>query len=137
MIQPQTARVPRASPRAVRRLLRNGVGLAGGVVVLVLGAAAYFALPLVDRLTLRWFSRDLVSRGELVATALSDAIGETIHDPLGLRLQSLFDRAVQNERLVAIGLCSTDGELLRRAGNYPASLGCEEAMAIAARLEYI
>ena len=43
MIQPQTARVPRASPRAVRRLLRNGVGLAGGVVVLVFVLLALFA----------------------------------------------------------------------------------------------
>jgi alpha,alpha-trehalose-phosphate synthase [UDP-forming] len=102
-------------------------------LLLVLGATAYFALPLVDRLTLRWFSRDLVSRGELLTTALSDSIGETINDPGGLRLQILFDRAVKNERLVAIGLCSTDGKLLRRAGNFPAGLGCDEAADIAAR----
>ena len=43
MIQPQAVRVPRTSPRAVRRLLRNGVGLAGGVVVLVFVLLALFA----------------------------------------------------------------------------------------------
>ena len=56
-------------------------------------------------------------RGELVTNALSDSIadcaqGET---PRGrARLQALFDRAVQDERLFAIGLCSLDGTLLRQ-----------------------
>ncbi len=35
--------MPQASPRALRRLLRNGVGLAGGVVVLVFVLLALFA----------------------------------------------------------------------------------------------
>ena len=102
-------------------------------LLLTLGVTAYLALPVVDRLTLRWFSRDLVMRGELVTTALSDSIAETIGDPGGARLQTLFDRAVKDERLVAIGLCSTSGKLLRRTANYPASLDCDAALAIASR----
>ena len=43
-------------------------------LILILGAAAYLALPLMDRLTLRWFSRDLTMRGNLVANALSESI---------------------------------------------------------------
>lgn len=42
-MQPQAALVPRASSRAVRRLLHNGVGLAGGVVVLAFVLLALFA----------------------------------------------------------------------------------------------
>ena len=44
-------------------------------LLLTLVAAAYFATPLMDQLTLRWFSRDLNTRGALVTNALSDSIG--------------------------------------------------------------
>jgi alpha,alpha-trehalose-phosphate synthase [UDP-forming] len=104
-------------------------------LVAILVAAAYFALPLMDRLTLRWFASDLKNRGMLMTNALSDSINEANDDPRGGRLQLLFDRAVQDERLYAIGLCSLDGRLLRRTASYPTSLTCAEAEAIAARAE--
>ena len=78
-------------------------------LLVTLVAAAYFALPVMDRLTLRWFSRDLNARGSLVTNTLSDSIGGAISDAKGARLQVLFDRVVQDERLFAIGLCSLDG----------------------------
>lgn len=62
----------------------------------------------MDRLTLRWFARDLTMRSNLVANALSESIATALPDPRGRKLQTLFGRAVQDERLVAIGLCSTD-----------------------------
>lgn len=40
---------------------------------LVLIAAAYTAVPVLDRGTLRWFERDLGSRITLLANAFSDA----------------------------------------------------------------
>ncbi len=101
-------------------------------LLLTLGIAAYLALPLMDRLTLRWFSRDLTLRGVLVTNALSDSIDEALKDPGGGRLQALFNRALKDERLVAIGLCSPDGQLLRRTDNYPVTLDCKTAEATAA-----
>ena len=47
-------------------------------LVAVLVAASYLAVPLMDQVTLRWFSRDLNSRGMLVANALSDSVGEAL-----------------------------------------------------------
>ncbi|HEY0337332.1 MAG TPA: trehalose-6-phosphate synthase [Burkholderiales bacterium] len=96
-------------------------------LVLTLVAAAYLALPLMDQLTLRWFSRDLNMRGVLVTSALSDSISEALAAANGPRLQTLFDRALQDERLFAIGLCSLDGTLLRYTSNYPKTLGCRDA----------
>ena len=96
-------------------------------LLVTLGIAAYLALPLVDRLTLRWFSRDLVTRGELVTNALSDSISDALADPEGVRLKALFERAMRDERLVAIGLCTRDGRLLVHTDNYPRTLECEEA----------
>jgi len=102
-------------------------------LLLTLVAAAYLALPLMDRLTLRWFSRDVDLRGALLANALSDSIAESLTDRGGAHLQLLFNRAVQDERLVAIGLCSLNGELLHRTAGYPATLSCTAAHQAAAR----
>ncbi len=99
-------------------------------LVLTLIAAAYLAVPLMDRLTLRWFSRDLNLRGSLVTKTLSDSIAEGLQEPGSSRMQSLFNRVVQDERLVGIGLCSLDGELLRRSPGFPRSLTCAKAEVI-------
>jgi alpha,alpha-trehalose-phosphate synthase [UDP-forming] len=102
-------------------------------LVLVLVTAAYLALPLMDRLTLRWFARDLNLRAELVTNTLSDAIADALQDPQGSRLQALFNRAVQDERLVGLGLCSPEGVLLQHNGNFPATLDCAGAERAAAQ----
>jgi hypothetical protein len=102
-------------------------------LVVILTAAAYLALPLMDRLTLRWFARDLNMRGVLVANALSESIADALPDPRGRRLEALFNRAVQDERLVAIGLCSNEGTLLRSTPTFPKDLNCARSDEIAAK----
>jgi len=104
-------------------------------LVFTLVAAAYLALPLMDQLTLRWYTRDLVLRGSLVANALSDSVADALAHPAATQLQQLFNRAVQDERLVAIGLCSVDGRLLNRTAAFPASLTCLTAQQTAAGSE--
>ena len=104
-------------------------------LVVILSAAAYLALPLMDRLTLRWFARDLNMRGTLVANALSESISDAQPDPRGRKLQALFNRAIQDERLVAMGLCSTDKKLVRRTPRFPKELDCEKATQIAGEPE--
>jgi hypothetical protein len=47
-------------------------------LVVVVVATAYLVLPVVDRITLRWFARDLDSRGAVVANALSDSVVEAL-----------------------------------------------------------
>jgi trehalose-6-phosphate synthase len=99
-------------------------------LVITLVAAAYFALPVMDRLTLRWFSRDLNIRDLLVTNTLSDTIVEMLAEGRSARLQTMFDRTVQDERLFAIGLCMPDDVLLRRTAAFPRTLGCREARSI-------
>ena len=101
-------------------------------LVVILAAAAYFALPVMDRLTLRWFARDLNLRGSLVTNALSESIADALADPKGRKLQALFNRATQDERLVAIGLCSAEGKLLRSSAGFPRELTCTGAQQTAA-----
>jgi trehalose 6-phosphate synthase len=98
-----------------------------------LAAAAYLAVPVLDSVTLRWFSRDLNSRGVLVANALSDSIAAALERGRSARLRPLFERAAQDERLFAIGLCSVDGRLLEGTARYPSSLSCAEAVVLGAQ----
>lgn len=101
-------------------------------LVAILAGTAYLAVPLMDRLTLRWFSRDLDMRGNLVANALSESVAEALQDPKGRKLQVLFDRAVQDERLVAMAWCSLEGRLMRRTQQFPKDVDCAKAAEIAA-----
>jgi len=97
-------------------------------LILTLIATAYLALPLVDGLTLRWFSRDLNLRGNLVTNALSDSIEEALQSGNLKRLQSVFNRSVLDERLVAVGLCSDKGILLLNSSGFPSTLSCAQAL---------
>jgi len=99
----------------------------------VLALAAYLALPVMDQLTLRWFARDLTLRDELLTNALSDSILSAMVDPEGARLQTIFDRTTQDERLLGIALCSIDGVMMRRTHNFPSTLTCREAEIVAAQ----
>ena len=69
-------------------------------------ATAYLAVPVMDKLTLRWFARDLDMRGNLVANALSDSVSESLQYARTRRIELLFQRALQDESQVAIGWCS-------------------------------
>jgi trehalose 6-phosphate synthase/phosphatase len=95
-------------------------------LVATLVAAAYLAVPLVDRLTLRWFSRDLTSRGAVVTTALSDSVTEALADGRITRLKNLLNRTVQDERLVAIGLCDRGSHLIVASAAFPSGISCDD-----------
>jgi trehalose 6-phosphate synthase len=96
-------------------------------LLVALVVAALVVLPLMDQLTLRWFSRDLNTRGTAVANALSDSLEEALASAAAQRLQTLIERAARDERLVAIGLCSGNDQLLRHSSAFPPTLSCAEA----------
>ena len=96
-------------------------------LLLTLVAAAYLTVPVMDRLTLRWFARDLNARGELIANTLAESIIDAKAQRNDKRLQTLIDRANQDERMVAIGLCSPEGQLLHRTAGFPKTLTCSGA----------
>ena len=99
-------------------------------LLVALVIAALVVLPLMDQLTLRWFSRDLNIRGTLVVNTLSDSIDDALRTGSTTRLQALFERSARDERLVAIGLCTAAGDLLQASSAYPKTLTCERARAI-------
>ena len=104
-------------------------------LVITLIAAAYVSVPLLDQVTLRWFSRDLNGRGVLVANALSDSVADAVFNDRLYRLAPIFDRAAQDERLFALGLCNPDGRLLQRTSRFPEDLNCAEALRLAQQVD--
>mgnify|MGYP000847490835 CR=1 FL=1 len=105
-------------------------------LALTLVAAAYVAVPLLDQVTLRWFSRDLNSRGVLVATALSDSVADALLSGKPERLEALFDRTIQDERLFAIAVCGLDGQVLQRTRAFPADLSCAHSLELSSRPDH-
>jgi hypothetical protein len=89
----------------------------------------------MDQVTLRWFSRDLNSRGLVVANALSDSVTQALAQQGLARLRPLFDRTAQDERLYALGLCSPEGRLLQSTERFPESLSCDAPMLLSAQAE--
>lgn len=104
-------------------------------LLLTLIAAAYLVLPIVDRFTLRLFARDLSQRGTLVANTLSDSIRDALAEENNSRLQPLFNRVIQDERLIGIALCLPDGRLVQRTYGFPKELSCAAVRDVAQRAD--
>jgi trehalose 6-phosphate synthase len=101
---------------SLRFILPLGVALA---------AIAYAVVPLVDRLTLQWFVRDLDMRGTLITNATREALVELVRDPPGRqKVARFFDHIVQDERVYAVAFCDGAGTTLYATRAFPKGLGC-------------
>jgi len=74
-------------------------------LLLALGIFAYAAVPLVDKLMLRWFSRDLEVRSNLIANTVEDPLQDLLQAGNRRRIQQFFTRITQDERLLAVAFC--------------------------------
>jgi len=92
---------------------------------LVLAAIAYAVVPLVDRLTLQWFVRDLEARDALITSAVQESVAELVSERSNRRMSRFFDRIIRDERIYALGFCSLDGKLLHATRAFPQTGGCE------------
>src|SRR5437667_270020 len=72
---------------------------------LALGALAYAVVPLVDKLALQWFERDLDPRATLIASTVQEPLRDLLRAGNRTRLLQFFTRISQDERLYAVGFC--------------------------------
>ena len=98
-------------------------------LAVALAAIAYAVVPLVDNLTLKWFVRDLDIRTKLIATAVQEPFVELLtertRDKVRLeRVQALFNRILQDERLFALGFCDAAGALVYKTPTLPRDSTC-------------
>jgi len=92
-------------------------------VVLALLASA--AMPLVDRLTFRWFVKDLDLRATLIANSVEERVGPlaAAGDRVGLR--AFFSRLTEDERLYAVGVCSSGSTHPDGTAPMPTTVRCD------------
>jgi trehalose 6-phosphate synthase len=105
--------------RSIRLSLRFIAPLA--VTLALLG---YALVPIVDRLTLRWWVTDLDTRSQLIANTMQDQLADLVGQGASGKINSLFMRALQDERLYALAFCDESGKLRYETPTYPRSLGC-------------
>ncbi|MDO8720650.1 MAG: hypothetical protein Q7J31_00250, partial [Syntrophales bacterium] len=105
--------------RSLRLSLRFIIPL--GIALTLL---AYAVVPLLDKLTLRWFVRDMDIRSQLIANTLHDPLAELLQQRNKAKINALLLRTIQDERLLALGYCDGNGTLLYRTPTFPKSLGC-------------
>jgi trehalose 6-phosphate synthase len=104
---------------SLRFILPLGIALAG---------IAYAVVPLVDRLTLQWFVRDLEIRAHTIAVAVQEPLAELVHEPRAhQKVLRYFQRIVQDERIYALGLCNPAGKLVYATDNFPPEVSCPDA----------
>ncbi|HTR57909.1 MAG TPA: trehalose-6-phosphate synthase [Casimicrobiaceae bacterium] len=105
--------------RSIRLSLRFIAPLA-----VTLALLAYALVPLVDRLTLRWWVQDLDTRSQLIANTMQEQLGDLASQGAAGKINLLFMRALQDERLYALAFCDESGKLRYETPTYPRSLGC-------------
>ncbi|RJP23477.1 MAG: trehalose-6-phosphate synthase [Deltaproteobacteria bacterium] len=95
-------------------------------LALALAAIAYAVVPLVDRLTLQWFVRDMDMRSKLVANAIHDPFEESLHTGSKARTVQLFNRIIEDKRLYALGYCGAPGGPPIATKTFPVDIRCAD-----------
>jgi trehalose 6-phosphate synthase len=94
-------------------------------LALALTAIAYAVVPLVDRLTLNWFVRDLEIRAKLITNAAQEPLGALVREPRAKpKVMQFFERIVQDERIYALGFCDKAGKLGYATRGFPDAVRC-------------
>ncbi len=93
---------------------------------LALGAFAYAAVPLVDKLTLQWFMRDLDSRASLIARTAQEPLQDLIQTGKRTRMLAFFDRITKDERLFAMGYCPSPAGQPVITSTLPSQIRCSD-----------
>src|SRR5260370_11382851 len=96
-----------------------------------LGIFAYAALPLVDKLMLRWFGRDLEVRASLIANTVDDPLQSLIRSGNRGRVLEFFTRITQDERLFALAFCPADNGAPVATPLLPAEVQCSNLRRVA------
>src|ERR1700687_2865500 len=94
-------------------------------LAIVLAAIAYAVIPLVDKLTLQWFVRDLDIRSAFVANTVQEPLLELVRVGSKSQMVAFFSRITQDQRLFAIGYCDTSHNSIIATRTLPPGLSCK------------
>lgn len=95
-------------------------------LAITLGLMAYGVVPLVDTFIFnKWFARDIDIRTKLITNTMQDSLIDMIQNPSSGKIQKLFNRVIQDERLYALAFCDSNSRLLYKTQTFPDSMACE------------
>ncbi|HTP96538.1 MAG TPA: trehalose-6-phosphate synthase [Burkholderiales bacterium] len=92
---------------------------------IVLAAIAYAVIPLVDRLMLTWFVRDLDARSALISAEIKDPLLEALGDRVRGRTVAFLSKVTLDERLFAAGYCDSVRGVMIATRTLPADIACK------------
>ncbi|HSG22700.1 MAG TPA: trehalose-6-phosphate synthase [Azonexus sp.] len=95
-------------------------------LILVLAGIAYAVAPLVDKLTLGWFIRDLDIRSSLIANAIEVPLQEQLAAGKKAKVSEFFNQLTQDERLFAIGYCTSAQGKPLASRSLPVEINCAD-----------
>ncbi len=93
-------------------------------LAVVLTLLAFSVIPLVDRLTIRWFTKDLDLRASLVANAVEHPLQALVSEGNTDGVRALFARLTQDERLYAAAYCASPSATPIGTPTMPSSIDC-------------
>lgn len=98
-------------------------------LAIILGILGYIVLPLVDHLTTKWFVRDLDIRSRLILNALQEDITPLLKDgeiDSRKKVLALLKKTTQDERLLALAVCTPTEQLLLKTELFPEAVSCAD-----------
>lgn len=98
-------------------------------LAVALTALAFAVVPLVDNLTQRWFIRDLDIRSRLIGETLRDPLADLLANGKTSRISDLFDRAIRDERLLALAYCDPQYQVRLGTRTVPDEIRCPRRLA--------
>lgn len=90
----------------------------------VLMLLAWLTVPLADRLTLRWFIRDLDARSELIVSTMQGPLDELLTTGNQESLAQFLSRVGQDQRIYALAWCPDNGGGLLATAALPPEISC-------------
>lgn len=86
---------------------------------------AVLSAPLVEHLVTGWFHHDVEQRSRLIASSTEDALVTLWHGEKKLTpLKKLFDSIAKDSRVIAVALCTAEGQMLVQGSDWPPSIIC-------------
>ncbi len=100
-------------------------------LIIALAAFAYAAVPLVDKLMMRWSVRDLEERASLIANTVNESAQEVVRAGDRRRMVDMFTRITNDERLYAMGWCAARDGAMAATVTMPRDIHCGSLDSIA------
>lgn len=95
-------------------------------LILALGLVAYGLVPLIDRLTLHWFERDLDIRADLISNAIREPLTLWLASQAPAKVTAFLSNITLDERLFALAYCAgPEGPMIATA-SLPSEIHCND-----------